>query len=245
LFAGYDPFQALRAARAYASVVPKPLHAAIRFLAGCLPVSHANISFDFKVKRTLAGLSYPPKLWNPVWMSAAEPREWGALFDHPFEIEEVYSEAIAAWDRVPAADMVDRASQFWINLYLQDGILAKVDRASMLSSLEARSPFLDIEFVDLARQIPHELKLRGRTTKWILKRALSPILPREIVARRKKGFGMPIGRWIREGRFDFDSPVAGINHSFVRRKLGEHRRNRSDERLFLWSYWVLAQWMKR
>jgi asparagine synthase (glutamine-hydrolysing) len=54
LFAGYDPFQALRAARAYASVVPKPLHAAIRFLAGCLPVSHANISFDFKVKRTLA-----------------------------------------------------------------------------------------------------------------------------------------------------------------------------------------------
>jgi asparagine synthase (glutamine-hydrolysing) len=210
-----------------------------------LPVSHANISFDFKIKRTLAGLSYPPKLWNPVWMSAVEPAQFGALFEEAFDIEEIYSEAIAAWERVPDADIVDRASQFWINLYLQDGILAKVDRASMMSSVEARSPFLDIEFVDLVRRIPHEYKLRGRTTKWILKQALAPVLPPEIVGRRKKGFGMPIGRWIREGRFDFDATVDGINHEFVRKKLQDHRRNRSDERLFLWSYWVLAQWMKR
>jgi asparagine synthase (glutamine-hydrolysing) len=245
LFAGYDPFQALRPAHAYARIVPKPVHAAIRLLARRLPVSHANISFDFKIKRTLAGLSYPPKLWNPVWMSAVEPAEFGALFDHSFDLEEIYAEAIAAWDRVPGGDLVDRAAQFWINLYLQDGILAKVDRASMMSSLEARSPFLDLEFVDLVRRIPHEYKLRGKTTKWILKRALAPILPPEIVARRKKGFGMPIGRWIREGRFDFASTVPGINPAFVAKKLNDHRRNRSDERLFLWSYWVLAQWMKR
>jgi asparagine synthase (glutamine-hydrolysing) len=245
LFAGYDPFQALRAASAYARVVPKQVHAGIRFLAGLLPVSHANISFDFKIKRTLAGLSYPAKLWNPVWMSAVEPAQFGALFEEAFGVEEIYSEAIAAWERVPDADIVDRASQFWINLYLQDGILAKVDRASMMSSVEARSPFLDIEFVDLVRRIPHEYKLRGRTTKWILKQALAPVLPPEIVGRRKKGFGMPIGRWIREGRFDFDATVDGINHEFVRKKLQDHRRNRSDERLFLWSYWVLAQWMKR
>jgi asparagine synthase (glutamine-hydrolysing) len=247
LFAGYDPFQALRAAQAYARVVPKPMHAAIRLIAGWLPVSHANISFDFKIKRTLAGLSYPPKLWNPTWMGAVEPAELGVLFEKKIDIEEIYSEAIAAWDRSPQADLVDRASQFWIDLYLQDGILAKVDRASMLCSLEARSPFLDIEFVDLVRRIPHRFKLRGRVTKWILKRALSPLLPADIVARRKKGFGMPIGRWIREGRFDFDDShvIDGMNRTFLQKKLEAHRRNRSDERLFLWSYWLLAQWLKR
>lgn len=247
LFAGYDPFQALRAANAYARVVPKPLHDAIRFFAGWLPVSHANISFDFKIKRTLAGLSYPPKLWNPVWMGAVEPADLPLLFGREIDVEDVYSEAIAAWDRFPAADIVDRASQFWINLYLQDGILAKIDRASMLCSLEARSPFLDIEFVDLVRRIPHRFKLRGGVTKWILKRALSPLLPSDIIRRPKKGFGMPIGRWIRERRFDFDEAhvIDGINPAFLQKKLESHRHNRSDERLFLWGYWLLAQWLKK
>jgi asparagine synthase (glutamine-hydrolysing) len=180
-------------------------------------------------------------------MGAVEPAELGVLFEKKIDIEEIYSEAIAAWDRSPQADLVDRASQFWIDLYLQDGILAKVDRASMLCSLEARSPFLDIEFVDLVRRIPHRFKLRGRVTKWILKRALSPLLPADIVVRRKKGFGMPIGRWIREGRFDFDDShvIDGMNRTFLQKKLEAHRGNRSDERLFLWSYWLLAQWLKR
>jgi len=116
-----------------------------------------------------------------------------------------------------------------------------------MCSLEARSPFLDIEFVNLARHIPHQLKLHRGETKWILKQALQPVLPREIVQRRKKGFGMPIGRWLREERFDFrrtDAPD-GVAWEFVERKLCAHKDNKSDERLFLWSYWVLAQWLKR
>ena len=146
-----------------------------------------------------------------------------------------------------SCDLVDRASQFWINLYLQDGVLAKVDRASMLCSLEARSPFLDIDFVNLARRIPHQLKLRGGETKWILKRALEPLLPKEIIYRPKKGFGMPIGRWLRESRFHFDEKETppGLDWRFVERKLSRHRANQSDERLFLWSYWLLTQWLKR
>ena len=68
--------------------------------------------------------------------------------------EEIYSEAIEAWDRCAQPNLVDRALQFWTQLYLQDGILAKVDRASMMCSLEARSPFLDIEMANLARRIP-------------------------------------------------------------------------------------------
>lgn len=247
LFAGYDPFRALRAAEKYARWVPRSLHLAVRMMVSRLPVSHANISFDFKLKRALAGLSYPPKLWNAVWMGAVEPSELDALFREHVDVEEVYSEAIEAWDRCAQPNLVDRSLQFWTNLYLQDGILAKVDRASMMCSLEARSPFLDIDFVNLARRIPHQLKLRGGETKWILKKALEPLLPREIVRRPKKGFGMPIGRWLREGRFDFDlqKTPAPLDPRFIERKLARHRANKSDERLFLWSYWLLAQWLKR
>jgi asparagine synthase (glutamine-hydrolysing) len=247
LFAGYDPFRALRKAELYSRIVPHSLHEAIRLVAARLPVSHENLSLDFKIKRTLMGLSYRPALWNAVWMSALEPRDLAQLFREPTNPDEIYSEAIEEWDRCAQPNIVDRALQFWTNLYLQDGILAKVDRASMMNSLEARSPFLDIEFVDLARRIPWQLKLHGGQTKWILKKALAPLLPQEIIQRPKKGFGMPIGRWLREGRFEFDHArtFPHLDVAFAEKKYAAHMSGKSDERLFLWSYWLLSQWMKK
>src|SRR5688572_2961170 len=247
LFAGYDPFRALQAAERYTRWVPRPIHTGIKLLAGMLPVSHQNISFDFKVKRFLRGTSYSPALWNAVWMSALEPREIGELTQAPCNPEEVYSESIEAWDRAPKSNLVDRALQWWTELYLQDGILAKVDRASMLCSLEARSPFLDLEVVDLARRIPAHLKLRNGETKWILKRALRGLIPDDIIDRPKKGFGMPIGRWLREKRLvvDVEKTPAGLDRAFVARKQAAHAVGKADERLYLWSQWVLNEWNSR
>lgn len=247
LFAGYDPFKALRAAEKYSQWVPKPLHAGIRMLAGMLPVSHKNISFDFKVKRFLRGVSYLPAIWNAAWMSALEPAEIAELTQAPCKLEEVYSESIEAWDRAPKTNLVDRSLQWWTDLYLQDGIMAKVDRASMLCSLEARSPFLDLEVVNLARRIPASLKLRGGETKWILKRALRGLIPHEIIDRPKKGFGMPIGRWLREQKLVVDpaKAPASLNRDFISRKQSAHVAGKSDERLYLWSQWVLNAWNSR
>jgi asparagine synthase (glutamine-hydrolysing) len=246
LFAGYDPLRALKPANMYARLMPRLLHSAVRVMAARLPVSHKNLSWDFKVKRTLSGLSYPRELWNSVWMGAVEPADMPNLFRGASHTEEIYSEAIEAWDDCAQPNIVDRSLQWWTNLYLQNGILAKVDRASMICSLEARSPFLDLEFADLARQIPSGLKLRGGETKWILKRALRSVIPDAVIDRPKKGFGMPIGRWLREKRFSFDEPCpAMIDRGFVERKVADHLGNRSDERLFLWSYWLLIQWLRR
>jgi asparagine synthase (glutamine-hydrolysing) len=247
LFAGYDPMRALRTAELYAKFVPKPIHAGLRHLAARLPVSHANISFDFKVKRFLRGMSHPAPLWNPVWMGALEPSDLAELTREPADPEEIYSEAIEAWDRCAQPNLVDRALQFWTQVYLQDDILTKIDRASMLCSLEVRSPFLDIEVVDLARRIPWPLKLRGGTTKWILKRAVAPLLPGEIIERPKKGFGMPIGRWLREGRFPFATEAIppGLDPTFVEKKRAAHLAGRADERLYLWCQWLLDAWWKR
>lgn len=240
LFAGYDPFRALRLAGLYSKIVPRPLHKALRVLAARLPVSHANISLDFKIKRTLRGLDHPPRLWNPVWLGALEPSELARLTDSHFSIEEIYSEAIEAWDSCASANPVDRTLQFYTEIYLQDGILAKADRASMMNSLEVRSPFLDIEVADFARRLPHRYKLRGKTTKHLLKRAVEALLPQDIIYRSKKGFGTPVGSWLRTGRI---APVA--DSPMLREKLSAHLAGKSDERLYLWCEHVWQQWQLR
>ena len=240
LFAGYDPFRALRFAGLYSRVVPKPIHEGLRMLAGFLPVSHANLSLDFKIKRTLRGLSHGTRLWNPVWLGALEPSELARLTGSRFDVEDIYSEAIQAWETCNNDDPVDRTLQFYTEIYLQDGILQKADRASMMNSLEVRSPFLDIEVADFARKLPHRFKLRGNTTKYLLKLAAKPLLPEAIIRRKKKGFGSPVGNWLRTGRIA-PQPVNGM----VREKLAQHLGGRADERLFLWCEYVWQEWAAR
>jgi asparagine synthase (glutamine-hydrolysing) len=244
LFAGYDPFKALRAAQAYDKLMPRPVHEAVRMVMGRMPVSHVNMSLDFRVKRTLRGLSYPPRLWCPVWMGTLDPVELGELFREPLDLESVYSEAIEQWDSCRQPDLVDKVLQFYTKLYLQDDILTKVDRASMMHSLEVRAPYLDIELVDFVRRIPHRYKYRNGETKYILKRALEKVLPRDILYRSKKGFGVPIGPWFREGMLE-PNPSADwgvLDGAVIRRKYASHRADRSDERAFLWNAWLLGEW---
>jgi asparagine synthase (glutamine-hydrolysing) len=244
LFAGYDPFRALQQAERYRRLTPRPVHQAIRMLAARLPVSHRNMSFDFKVKRFLRGMDYPPKLWLPFWMAPLEPAEIAELFHEPADPEEIFAEAIAAWESPGPPDLVSRAIQFYVKIYLQDDILVKIDRASMLHGLEVRAPFLDIELVDFVRKIPSAWKYRGGVTKYILKKALEPLLPPEVLHRKKKGFGAPVGAWLQTGRLDFDSGVwpPGLDEGFLRTQLAEHRSGRADHRALLWNAWMLKQW---
>lgn len=243
LFAGYDPFRALAKAKWYERLMPKPVHEGVRMLLARLPVSHRNMSLDFKLKRTLRGLSYRPALWAPTWMASVDPAQIGDLFGQRIELEDLYSEAIEAWEACPGGDLIDRTLQFYTRLYLQDDILVKADRASMMHGLEVRAPFLDIELVDFVRRLPSSFKLRGGRTKALLKEALAPVVPAEVLARSKKGFGVPIGRWFKEGglRVDPDA-VAPLASGFVRARLEDHLAGRADERAFLWNCYVWSAW---
>jgi asparagine synthase (glutamine-hydrolysing) len=141
--------------------------------------------------------------------------------------------------------------QFYLRLYLPDDILVKVDRASMAYGLEARAPFLDIDLVNFVRRIPSEYKLRGRTTKYLLKEAARSLLPSEIIDRRKKGFGVPIGQWFQSGALNFNgagpghgSPSAsygatGLNRDVVKERLRRHTLGQHDDRAALWCIWML------
>ena len=241
LFAGYDPFRALKPARLYSAVTGGKVNRTIRALAERLPVSHANMSLDFKLKRMLRGLSYTKQYWLPAWMGPLDPQEIGDLFGSKPDPEELYAEAIAAWNHPSAKNDVDRTIQFYVRLYLQDDILVKTDRASMMHRLEARCPFLDINVVDFARRIPASYKLRGGVTKYILKEAVRGLIPDRIIDRPKKGFGIPIGNWFKNGDLNLSSsPVPKeMDWSWVNRRLADHRAGRRDDRAMLWCAWLL------
>jgi asparagine synthase (glutamine-hydrolysing) len=116
------------------------------------------------------------------------------------------AEAFAARLRASrAGDLVGRLQELDLHTYLPDDILTKVDTASMTHSLEARAPLVDHHVVELGARLPGSMKLRGRTGKYVLRRAFEDLVPREILHRRKKGFALPTGPWL-----------AGRLHGFAR-----------------------------
>jgi asparagine synthase (glutamine-hydrolysing) len=241
LFAGYDPFHALKPAAAYTALVPGPVHRLFRNLASSLPVSTRNMSLDFKLKRTLTGLSYAPKLWNPIWLGPLSPPEVGAIFEEKISTDELFEEAIDLWDRSPNLSLVEKTMEFYTTFYLQDGILTKVDRASMRNSLETRAIFLDNDLVEFSRRLPASLKYRNGTGKYLLKKVLSRRLAADIVYRRKKGFGIPLARWMRHVPRDIPlRAIPGMNMGAIADLWRAHRLKRANNAMALW-LWLSLQ----
>ena len=233
LFAGYDPFSALSLSKIIQLLVPKSLLTGLRRLADLMPISKANMSLDFRVRRGLSGLAYSSELWNPVWLAPLQLQEISDLFQQPADVEDIYSEVLANWRNSDCTNAGDKSLEFYTNFYLQDNILPKTDRASMLVSLEARAPFLDNDLVDFVRSLPYQLKYRHGNRKYLLKKSLAGILPPDILARPKKGFGIPISEWLRELPISPEQlPLE--NSAWVQGRWRDHRDNKADHRLFLW-----------
>ena len=138
-----------------------------------------------------------------------------------------------------------------IKTYLPEDLLVKMDRATMANSLEARSPYLDHVFMEFAATIPPELKLKGITKKYILKKALQPYLPRKILQRQKMGFGVPLGAWFRGELAELAAQVLlsrqATRRGYFRRDkiddlLSQHKKGRRDLSPQIWSLLWLELW---
>ena len=254
---GYPTFQAHRAAR-IADLLPTAVHRRLlRPLAYRLPVSTDDISFDFKLKRFLDGMLYPPDERHFVWIGSLAPHAQREVLSPSVlaatRDEDVFARVAAYRARCRPRDDFDRLTYLYAKLYMQDDILVKVDRATMAHGLEARAPLLDHRVVELLNAMPTKLKLRGMTMKYVLKRMLRGKVPDSVLDRPKKGFGMPVAEWLkgplrpmaedllaadtlrRDGLF---SPRG------VRRLLDDHYAGRRDNRKALWSLITFQLWMR-
>ncbi|OHD86950.1 MAG: hypothetical protein A3J39_06035 [Sulfuricurvum sp. RIFCSPHIGHO2_12_FULL_44_8] len=260
LFAGYPTFYADRVARFFRSL-PRFLQTAVTSMTKALPVSDKDMSFDFKAKQFLYGAFFPPIIRNQVWLGAFYQKEQDELFcrggsrtaptgglKNPlWLIDDVMKNCRGSHPG-------DRMLYFYQKFYLCDDILVKTDRASMAASLEVRAPFLDVNLVDYVSRLPFSMKLKGRTTKYILKKALEKILPSSIIHRKKKGFGIPIALWLKNelrgvltlqlGREKIKKE--GIfNPDTVDRLVGEHLSGRKNNRKPLFSLLMFELWRER
>lgn len=257
LFAGYPTYQAHRLARAYESL-PAPLRAGvIEPLVRRLPVSRANISLDFKAKRFISGAGHPPEIRNQIWLGSFSGPEALAVLSRDVRESlartDLFDVAREHMRRAPASDPLGKLQYVDLKMYLQDCILVKVDRASMACSLEVRAPMLDHRFVELVAGLPTSWKLRRLRTKHIFKRAMRPWLPRGIVDRPKKGFGIPVAEWLRgplKGMMlDLLAPARLIGQGIldpaaVGRMVEDHLEGRRDNRKPIWTLLMLQLWME-
>jgi len=257
VFAGYPTYQAHRVAHAWARA-PRAARALARAAVNRMPVTHDNISLDFRLKRFVAGVDLELDLRHAVWMGSYTPAEQREVLTAAALARLPNGPSYADWARLaaaaPAAPWLHRVLYMDLKGYLAEGVLQKVDRASMACSLEVRVPLLDRRVVEVAASLPPEMKLRRFTTKHVLKWLLRNRLPRDIVRRRKHGFGVPLGQWFRTELRPLVHEVceetalrrAGlVQPEYVARLIREHMRGEADHRKKLYTLLVLVLWMRR
>ena len=225
LFAGYDTFAAFGLARSYAKLMPRTLHPLAQRIAQLLPRRTTNLSFDFKLRRALRGLSYDMPFWQPQWLAPASIEEIGIMFGEPISPERIYGDVLDVWNTNQTHDPRDQLLEYYGNFYLPYDVMAKVDRASMLCSLEVRAPLLDVDVVSFCLSLPYETKHKGRSRKWILRKALSRDLPQHSLRHPKQGFSIPVADWLRRISMPdlARSEEIGINTNYLRDCWRDHQ----------------------
>jgi asparagine synthase (glutamine-hydrolysing) len=254
LFAGYAMYYGHRVARWYERIPLSLRHLLIEPLVHSLPVNTDNISFDYKARRFVAAAKFDTVARHHVWFGSFTPDDQAALLTPEVQNAtnaDIYADARRMLDECDATDTMEQMQYLDTRLYLAEDILTKVDRASMAVSLEARAPFLDPRIAEFAASLPPDYKLHGRETKYILKRAVEPMLPPGITSRSKKGFGVPVAEWLK-------GPLRGLardllapdrlrragyfNPEFVARIQSEHEKGQANHRKLLWTLLMFELW---
>jgi asparagine synthase (glutamine-hydrolysing) len=242
LFAGYPTLQAHRLAGYYLKAPRLLREGLVEPVVRRLPVSRGNLSFDFRAKRFVSGARYQTAERHQRWMGSFDRAERTALLGRDARPQ----------DRdVADGDPLNQVLLLDMRLYLENDILVKLDRASMMASLEGRVPLLNNDFVEYATNLPLNMKLRGLRSKFLLKRAVRGILPDSILNRPKKGFGIPVAHWFRgplkEQMLSVLSPERVAREGFfdpgaVRRLIDDHLDGRRDNRKQLWTLFAFELW---
>jgi asparagine synthase (glutamine-hydrolysing) len=257
-FAGYERYAAMRLAERYYRIPAGIRDTVIRQAVELLPSSETKRSRVRDVKRFVEAASLPKVERYLRWISVFDTQAKQDLTTEKFRQETQTNSAAAIIDpwfaRANGSGIVDAALLADIMTYLPNDLLVKVDIATMANSLEARSPFLDHHVIEFAASLPEKYKLRGLTTKYLLKRVLRKLLPAQNLDRRKMGFGVPIGDWfrgelqpfLRETILSESALKRGLfKPEAVKRLVELHTRSERDYSHQLWTLLMLELWFQR
>ncbi len=234
LFFGYPTFQAERLFPLLKAGTP-----ILKIMEKFLPVSQTHFNARFKIHQLLQGLVVPEKYRHHAWMG------------NSVEDMSVFEDIDRYWGNVRSENQWNRLVYLYMKTYLMDQVLVKVDRASMAASLEVRAPFLDYEFVDFVSSLSYTHKIHGLTTKYLLKELMKDKLPREIVYRKKQGFGVPLSSWFAGELKSFVQETLApkkirthglFNSDMTQKLIAEHMNKKADHRKKLWSLIVFQRW---
>jgi asparagine synthase (glutamine-hydrolysing) len=256
LFGGYENLVVFKYADYYLKL-PAPLRRTLlEPWLRRLPSSGGLTSPGKWVRQFLAGMAAPRWLRAQIWQGAFTPDMQQALWLDPprdaLEVERLYAETLDLYKNFPAKEPLDRIFYLYARQFLLDRVLVKVDRASMMHSLEVRAPFLDKDVMEFVFPLPSRLKIRGVATKYLLKRAMKDYLPPRIRHRKKMGFMLPIGRYLQETFRELLEEMLGearlkrqglFRPDLIKRLREEHASGKADHRRELWTLLVLQLWL--
>ena len=248
LFGGYYTYAADLLADRLA-----PLARVARPLVEALPSSSRKASLDYRAKRFVGAAHLPPLERHHGWKEIFSPEARRELRGgaNGFDPVDVYR---ARYAETAGAPELARLQDVDFGVYLVDDLLVKTDRASMAHSLEVRVPFLDPMVTNLAMSLPTKLKVRGLQKKVLLRRAVEPLVPREIVHGKKRGFSIPAAAWLRGELEPFARATLSADtlrrQGFfqpepVTRLLDEHVAGREDWSRQLWGLLAFTLWYER
>jgi asparagine synthase (glutamine-hydrolysing) len=256
-FAGYERYAAMRISERYHHLPRFLRKQVVEPAIGAFPVAGATRSRMGKARRFLSVMGRPVAERYLRWTSVVNEELKAELCTNEFLSQTAEAKAIRFVEPWFAGngemDIVDRALGADTYNYLPNDLLVKIDIASMAVSLEARSPFLDHRVMEFAASLPATFKLKGLTTKYLLKRALGGLVPEENLTRSKMGFGVPISHWLRNELKGFLeenilSDKANSRGYFkpeaVRHLVDQHARGRRDYSHQLWTLLMLELWHK-
>ncbi len=254
IFAGYPMYFGHKVARVYDAIPQFLRNGLIEPFVKNLPVSTKNLSFDYKAKRFVAAAKYDVVTRHHSWFGSFSPGQQKDLLSESVLANSSGDIYRGAKDLLKITDAKDQTEQMQfldMNFYMAEDILTKVDRASMAVSLEVRAPFLDARIAEYAASLPLEYKLKGGKGKYILKKAVEDLLPRDILRRPKKGFGIPIAEWLKNRLnpllHDLLAPERLkkqdlFNTDFVRKLIKEHETGAASHHKQLWTLLVFQLW---
>ncbi len=254
-FAGYRRYIFDRMENRMRDLVPAPLR---RTVFGPLGRWYPGLAWaprPLRAKATLQSLSRSPLEGYFNSISVFRPDEKAHLFTRDFQRQLADYDSLDVlrkhYDEADTMDPLSRIQYVDIKTYLPDDILTKVDRASMAVSLELRAPILDHQFMEVVASIPSGMKLRGRTGKYIFKRAMEPLLPRDILYRPKQGFAIPLDRWFRRELKDLVQDLVmarnddGIlDGNYLSMIWKQHQAGRFDRSAYLWTVLMFRKWQQ-